>query len=131
MVGRTGNELQIFDEPEGRQKLIQALQNGPVRNMEVQLRCKSGEARTVLMSAEIITLSGRQCILAVSNDITERVRAENALRESEEKFSKIFNARPHRIAFSTLDEGRYIDFNDAVLSSLGYERSAIHDALPI
>src|SRR5215510_9960079 len=123
MVGRTGNELQIFDEPEGRQKLVQSLQNGPVRNMEVQLRCKSGEIRTVLMSAEIITLSGRQCILAVSNDITERVRAENALRESEEKFSKIFKASPHRIAVSTLDDGRYIDVNDAVLSSLGYERT--------
>ncbi|HKQ79989.1 MAG TPA: PAS domain S-box protein [Blastocatellia bacterium] len=123
MIGRAGNELKIFDEPEGRQKLVQALQNGPVRNLEVQLRSKSGESRTVLMSAEIIMLGGRECILAVSNDITERVRAEDALRESEEKFSKVFKASPHRIAVSTLDEGRYIDVNDAVLSSLGYERA--------
>ena len=123
MIGHTGDELQIFDEAEGRQKLVRSLQNGLVRNMELQLRSKSGEVRTVLMSAEIITLSGRQCILGISNDITERVRAEDALRESEEKFSKVFKASPHRIAVSTLDEGRYIDVNDAVLSSLGYERS--------
>src|SRR5215510_10116849 len=123
LIGHTGEELKIFAWPEGRMKLVQALQNGPVRDMEVPLRSKSGEVRTVLLSADIVTLNGRRCILAVSNDITERKRAEEALRESEEKFSKAFQASPHRISITTLDEGRYIDVNDAVLNSLGYERS--------
>src|SRR5262245_48732474 len=75
------------------------------------------------MSADIITLNGQKCILTISNDITERKRAEEALRESEEKFSKAFKASSHRISIWTLDEGRCIDANDATSNSLGYERS--------
>src|SRR5262249_47904987 len=125
MIGHTSKELRIFAEPEVRGKLIQALQNGPVRNVELQLRSKSGEIRTVLWSGDIITLNGQRCLLNISNDITERKRAEEALRESEEKFSKIFKASPHRITISTLHGGRYIDVNEAVVRGTGYERSEL------
>src|SRR5262245_25024353 len=125
MIGHTSKELGIFAEPEVRRKLVQALQNGPVRNVELQLRSKSGEVRTVLWSGEIITLNGLRCLLNISNDITERKRAEEALRESEEKFSKVFRASPHRITISTLVEGRYIDVNEAVVRGTGYERSEV------
>src|SRR5262249_26269446 len=123
MIGRTGEELQMFSWPRGRDRLIQELQDGPVRDLEVPLRSKSGDVRTVLMSADVITLKGQKCILTISNDITERKRAEEALRESEEKFSKAFNASSHRMSLWTLDEVRCIDANDATASSLGYERS--------
>ncbi|HEV2667124.1 MAG TPA: PAS domain-containing protein, partial [Blastocatellia bacterium] len=121
MIGRRVDELQMFAWPGGQDRLVQELQNGPVRDLEAPLRSKSGEIRTVLMSADIITLNGQKCILTISNDITERKRAEEALRESEEKFSKAFKASSHRISIWTLDEGRCIDANDATHSSLGYE----------
>jgi PAS domain S-box-containing protein len=123
MIGHTGEELKMFALPGIRGRLIRELQNGPVHNMEVPLRSKNGEVRTVLMSADVITLKGQKCLLAISNDITERKRAEEALRESEEKFSKAFKASSHRISIWTLDEGLCIDANDATSNSLGYERS--------
>lgn len=55
-------------------------------------------------------------------DITDRKRAEQALRESEEKFSKIFRDAPVLIAISDLATGVYLDVNDKTLSVSGYSR---------
>src|SRR5262245_13351204 len=123
MIGHTGAELKMFALPGTRGRLSRELQNGPVHNLEVPLRSKNGEVRTVLMSADIIMLDAQKFWLGVEIDITERKRAEEALRESEEKFSKAFKASSHRISIWTLDEGRCIDANDATSNSLGFERS--------
>ncbi len=52
----------------------------------------------------------------------ERKRAEDALRQSEERFSTAFRASPVGIAITTLSEGRFLDANDAMLTMLGYGR---------
>ncbi|MGH9850179.1 MAG: PAS domain S-box protein, partial [Blastocatellia bacterium] len=86
LIGRTSSELRIFAEPEGREKLIRAFKDGSVRDFEIRMRTKSGKVKQLLMSAEIINLKGQSYILSISNDITERKRAEEALRESEERY---------------------------------------------
>jgi len=58
-------------------------------------------------------------------DITERKKAESALRESEEKFAKAFRSSPLFIAISTVDDGRYIDVNENFLKTLGHSRAEI------
>ena len=52
-------------------------------------------------------------------DITEKVNSEKALRQSEEKFRKIFENSLDGIYQSTL-EGKYIDVNNALVRMLGY-----------
>src|SRR5262249_3769841 len=93
VIGRSAKEMSIFSE-EGRLKLALALRKGSVRDLEVGLRSKNGEMRTVLMSAEIVTINGVRCVLTLSNDITERKRTEEALRESEERFRTLANTVP-------------------------------------
>lgn len=58
-------------------------------------------------------------------DITERRHAEQALRESEEKFLKAFNSSPAMMAISTIEDGRLIEVNEAFLSILGFKREEV------
>ncbi|NQU80003.1 MAG: PAS domain S-box protein, partial [Bacteroidetes bacterium] len=50
-------------------------------------------------------------IEGVIEDFTERKKAEQALKESEEKFQKIFFHSPILVTLSNVEDGRYIDVN--------------------
>ncbi|MBI3921823.1 MAG: PAS domain S-box protein, partial [Armatimonadetes bacterium] len=93
VVGHTSLGLEDWVDDEERVKLRNMLADrGSVRSFEAKLRAKSGEIRDVLMSADVIELSGQQCILSVALDITDRRRAEQALRESEERYRTLAEA---------------------------------------
>ncbi|MDD5285122.1 MAG: PAS domain S-box protein [Desulfuromonadaceae bacterium] len=64
-------------------------------------------------------------LLAVSRDITERRHVLQALRNSEEKFSKAFNSSPEAIAITSMEDERYIDVNDVFLKTVGYKRDEV------
>jgi PAS domain S-box-containing protein len=54
--------------------------------------------------------------------VTERKRAEQALRESEEKFSMIFSASPVAISISRLADGKMVEINKSFVKMFGYTR---------
>jgi len=58
-------------------------------------------------------------------DITDRMRAEEALRFSEEKFANAFRFSPDSITISTLAEGRLVDVNDSFVRLSGYQREEV------
>jgi PAS domain S-box-containing protein len=69
--------------------------------------------------------AGPQGVMTTFVDITERKLAEQALRNSQEKFSKTFQSNPAFISVSTLDEGRYIEVNGAFERVTGYRREEV------
>jgi two-component system cell cycle sensor histidine kinase/response regulator CckA len=69
--------------------------------------------------------AGVDRIACVLRDITERRVSEEALRKSEERFSKAFRNNPLAITISTEADGRYLDVNDAFLKLLGFERGDV------
>lgn len=121
VIGNTTLMLGIWPNPEDRVRVIERLKAGqPVRNMEFELRIKSGALRYFLTSADLAELNGTLCVVTVANDITDRKYAEEALRLSEERFAKAFQASPHPVVISELDTGRVVDVNDAACQMLGY-----------
>ena len=61
----------------------------------------------------------------IASDITGRRQAEEALRESEELFSKAFHSNPNPLLISTLTDGRCIDVNEGFLRALGFNREEV------
>ncbi len=61
-------------------------------------------------------------ILCIGNDITDRKRSEEALRQSEERFSKAFRSSPAPLTITEIDTGCFIDVNEAWIKMLGYTR---------
>jgi PAS domain S-box-containing protein len=118
VIGSTPSQLNILVNPEECAKFdSQLLEFGRASNQEIHLRTCSGEVRTLLLSAELIEMGGETCVLFVSNDITERVRAEEALRESEAKNRALINAIPDLI-FCLSRDGTFLDFKAAEAKDL-------------
>ncbi|MFC1955994.1 PAS domain S-box protein [Chloroflexota bacterium] len=57
--------------------------------------------------------------------IIEQKRMGEALRESEEKFSKAFRIAPDPMTVATLKEGRFIDVNESYIRIYGYQREEV------
>ena len=55
-------------------------------------------------------------------DVSSRRKTEAALRQSEEKFYKAFHGSPIMMCLATLDEGIFIDVNEAFCRGSGYTR---------
>ncbi|OPX89522.1 MAG: Sporulation kinase E [Pelotomaculum sp. PtaB.Bin013] len=84
VIGNTVIDLNIYVDLADRAKIIKTvMEQGVVKNLEVNFRMKSGEVLTCLFSAEIIELNGEQCLLSVINDITERKQIEKEMARLE------------------------------------------------
>ncbi len=126
VIGRSSVELGIWVKPEERDRILQILkEQGSIRNEEFEFRMKSGEIRIGLFSADIINFADETCMIDVVTDITERKKMEDALRESEEKFSKAFRSSPDTIVITTLKDGKYIEINDSYSRITGYSREEL------
>jgi PAS domain S-box-containing protein len=77
LLGRTVDELKIWEDLKDRAFMIAQLQRGPVRNVITRLRTKSGEIMITTCSADKIQFDGQACILAVSESLPENDRLNN------------------------------------------------------
>lgn len=95
VIGRTSLELRVWETPEARAEFIRELnKRGSLVNYETKFRAKNGSFRVLLSSAEELEISGEECLLVASSDVTERVATQNALRESEERFRNMADTAP-------------------------------------
>ena len=69
--------------------------------------------------------AGGHRFASIIEDITERKRAEEALRASEEKFATVFRFSPNAIGIARAADGVFLDVNDAFTEILGYGRSEV------
>jgi len=64
-------------------------------------------------------------MVGIAVDITEQRKIEEALKKSEEKFSKAFRHSPMSLTISTARENRYVDVNETFLERTGWKREEV------
>ncbi len=70
IVNKTMKELNILPEEE-TQRFNSLMRQGANRNLEFNLRTKTGDIRSVIISTEYINFDNQQCLLWEMKDITE------------------------------------------------------------
>jgi two-component system, cell cycle sensor histidine kinase and response regulator CckA len=102
----------------------------PVKKTVKRYIRKNGETLWVGLTATLVRDEQGQPIymLAMIEDISERKRVEEALRESEERY-RIFFETSRDCVFMTTVDGLFVDVNDVALDVFGYPLSQKHELL--
>lgn len=82
----------------------------------------NGEALVTETSIMRGTWSDRPVLFLFSQNITDKINAEKAIKASEEKFHKAFETSPISMAINTIDGGIFLDVNNSFLRTFGYQQ---------
>lgn len=93
MIGKTTFSLKIYDDIAEHDKVVHALRKkGSLRDHHLRLRTKSGEIRETSWSFEKIRHAGKEVLLSICIDVTDRKRVEAALKKIDESHMMAINA---------------------------------------
>jgi len=110
VIGRRTIDLNIWAAPDDRKRMIEQLNaTGRLSSFETQFVTRTGQKRSVIVSAELIQLDGAPCILAITNDVTDTRRLEEQFRQAQKME-----------AIGRLAGGVAHDFNNMLGVILGY-----------
>jgi PAS domain S-box-containing protein len=111
-------DIRLPDDPTLRDQAAR-VRDGLSMQFETLHRRKDGSVFPVEVSVSSAELDGQSVVIASCRDITERKRAEQALRDSEDRF-RLFS----EIAYEGViihDEGVIVDISPAIARMVGYE----------
>jgi len=121
LLGKTAKDL--YYDPEERRILVETIQDkGEIRDYKIRLKTKTGEIRYASINARLIcNPSGEpDHIDGALRDITERVKAEETLLISEEKFRNVFENHVAVKFIIDPETGKIIEANKAASKFYGW-----------
>lgn len=118
-----GVNLRRFVDKKGFQEIKKQTENrrkGEVSRYEFCMFSKDGNPHVIQVSASPLWNKNGDFIgaLAITMDVTERRKMEDVLRESEEKFRKIFQNASDSIIYLDVS-GRIVDVNEKAIQIFG------------
>lgn len=126
-----GQQIVDLVAPDWRATVVEAIQTGRETIYGHQLLRKDGSVFFAEAQAKMIHIGHRTLRMTALRDVTERKRAEQALRESEEKFSKAFRTSPDVMSITDFETGCYLEVNDAHENIFGFKREEVVGRSPI
>ncbi len=128
VIGKYGLDITQTQYPETDQsKMLEDIaKTGFYRGEATQVR-KDGRRFPVEISSVVLRDSNNQIsgYVSVNRDISERKKAEESLRESEERFTKAFRSIPDALVISRLEDGKIIEANESWRKVFGYSREEV------
>jgi PAS domain S-box-containing protein len=126
-VGKTVHEVGLWARPGRRGVIFEQLdRDGRVQDLEEELRTKSGEALSVLLSISLLEVDGERCVQGVFYDITERRRSEGRLRQSEQHFRQVTETVQQGFMLRDIDPPVTLYASPAVARIFGLDRDEVY-----
>jgi diguanylate cyclase (GGDEF)-like protein/PAS domain S-box-containing protein len=116
-VGRSGAGLLPFNEEEALCRIRQAVTDGALVFEWLSQR-RNGEAFWIEVALKSVHIGGENRVLSVGRDITERKRAEEALKQSEATLRSLFSAAP--VGLVILNDHILCSVNERFCEIVGY-----------
>lgn len=127
-----GRELQLLfpeaSRKESMQKIAATLKGEHWDSVEIPVTCKDGGARVALWNSANVYAEDNVTLIATiaqGQDITERKQMEDALRESEQRYSNLFHNNHEVMLLINPDDGRIVEANPAACSFYGYSNQEL------
>lgn len=114
---------QYYLDQADRQRVLAVLSQQRQFQGEILFKRADGEPFWALLSLRPFRFQGENTVLTVLYDVTDRKRAEEALKRAEQKYRGIFENAVEGIYQSTPD-GFYISVNPALAKMMGYTSEA-------
>jgi len=123
-----GTNLRSYLAPEVRDQfdnMLAAVRKDGRASGLMLVQSSSGEKRLWEYRNTLHTgTDGEPTVIGIARDVTERRRAEQALRESQERYQELFNESKDGVYITALD-GQLLDANQAFCEILGYARDDV------
>jgi diguanylate cyclase (GGDEF)-like protein/PAS domain S-box-containing protein len=128
LLALTFQEITHPDDLETDLELLRRLLAGELRSYRMEKRYvrADGEHAWVMLSVSVVRDDAGEALYFVSQieDVTERRRSEDALREAEDRFRSAFDEAPIGMAMHAVD-GRFLRVNRALCEITGYSRKEL------
>jgi len=91
----------------------------PIENSIIRA---DGSLVPVEILASKIFYKGNDCLMGIFRDITDRVKAENELKASEENYRYLFENNPHPMWIYDLSNFKFLAVNNTAIQKYGYSK---------
>jgi PAS domain S-box-containing protein len=129
VIGRNDIWKLLYPEKEYRDRITGKItkiigENNFFENLETTIQCRNGDRKIISWNTRMIPGDGDkdERFIAIGVDVTESRRAEDALKESEEKFRVIFDHASDGMFLVDLDTRKFFSCNNACAKMLGYDQ---------
>jgi PAS domain S-box-containing protein len=126
LLGKTMNIVRTNDNPSDiNDEIARVTQKGSWQG-EIINRAKNGREFPIFLSTTLLRNEKGEPIahIGIANDITERRKSEQALKESEKRFQDLYDSAPD-MYFSVLPGGKVKSVNKTGAQYLGYDISEL------
>jgi PAS domain S-box-containing protein len=124
LLAKRATDIHPQEMPQFRAFASRVMEDGSGWTDELTCMTKVGQYLQAEISASTVEFEGRTCVIAMVRDISERKRAEQAIKMSEEKYRSLYHHTPVMM-HSINRSGKLIRVNHFWLSVLGYERDEV------
>jgi len=117
------NLLDYIPYLKDKAKIMLNIVKGYAKPYTITVRRKNGSEFIAELEAKNVKQAGKIIRIAAVRDVTERKKAEQALKESEAKYRMMVESSRDAIVISQND--KFIFFNDAFAEMLGYDKDEL------